>query len=622
MIKLRFYQSRGIAQIEQAWALFFKTVFYVAPCGAGKTVVFSEVMRRHIGAGCLLAHRDKLVTQMSLTLARNGIRHRILASDDTIKAARKLHLRKLGRHYVDPNAPIGVAGVATLSRKTSESPEWPWITQVTKWVGDEGHHFLKKNQWGKAVSLFIHPNVQGLLVSATPKRADGAGLSSATDGLADVMILAPAFRELIHMGYLLDYKIYTVPSDVDYSEVPVGPSGELVHAKLCAAVHASDTFVGDVVKHYQRIAPGKLGITFAVDVTTAKEIAEAFRAAGVPAEVVHADTPEDLRNDIFDRFERRQVLQLINVDLLGEGVDFPAAEVVSLARKTESFPLFVQQVLRPGRILLDDATQVVWDTFTDEQRRAYIASSKKPFFKIIDHVGNVFRHAVMRLDPWLNTLVMDLCHREWTLDRQGRGVSAPSDAIPFRYCTNLNVGGTFEKIDKEVIKHGGTGLVCQQPFERYRVSCPHCGFPVPLPAERTTPEVVEGDLCELDAEVLAQMYARIEGIKNEAYAVPRGASDAIIGRLYNIAHEKRETLMALQQALAWYGGYLDAKGITNLSEQWREFFGRFNIDVGTIQMLTAREMQEWTDKISSFLAQNNIDASVSLSINSVQLLKG
>jgi superfamily II DNA or RNA helicase len=622
MPTLRPYQASLISRIEQAWSLFFKVVFAVAPCGAGKTVVFSEVMRKHVGAGCVIAHRDKLVTQISLSLARNGVRHRIIGSDDTAKAAKRSHLKKLGRHFVDPNALIGVAGVGTLARKTKDSPEWPWICQVTKWVGDEGHHFLKENQWGRAVKLFTSEHVRGLLVSATPSRADGNGLGSHSDGLADVMVEAPSLRELIHMGYLTDYRIFTAPSDIDYTTVPVGPSGELVHAKLCQAVHASDTFVGDVVKHYLRITPGKLGITFAVDVASAVEIAVAFKLAGVPAEVVHADTPEDLRNDIFARFENRQVLQLVNVDLLGEGVDFPAAEVVSLARKTESFSLFVQQSLRPGRVMLDDATQATWDERTDEQRRAHIATGPKPHFVIIDHVGNVFRHAVMRVDPWLGTLVMDLCHREWTLDRRvGRTDAGPTDAIPFRFCSNLNVGGTFEKIDGVVHKYGGTGTICDQPFERFRVACPHCDFPVPLPADRSAPEMVEGDLNELDAAMLAQMYAKIEGIKNEAYATPFGASDAIIGRLYNIAHEKRQAHVAVVGALAWYGGYLDARGITDRAEQWREFFITFGTDVGTIQTLPAREMWEWVGKISAHLALNNIDATVSLNINSVQLLK-
>ncbi len=604
MPKLRPYQKRLIDAIKRAWASGFKVPFAIAPTGAGKTVVFSEIAREHEGKGacCILAHRDKLVTQISLALARNGIRHRVIGQPATIKACRRLHLKRLNRSYVDQQAQCGVAGVNSLTRVTkNKNPEiWTWLGRVNKWVGDEGHHFLKENVWGRAVKMFTCEQVLGLLVSATPTRADGNGLGVHADGLADVMIEAPRLRELIHMGYLVDYKIYTVPSDIDYSVVPVGASGELVHAKLCEAVHASGTFVGDVVSHYLKLAKGKLGITFAVDVKGAVEIAQAYRAAGVKAEVVHADTPDDLRNDIFARFERREVMQLVNVDLLGEGVDFPAAEVVSFARKTESFPLFVQQCGRPLRLLIDDAAQATWDERTDAGRREYIAASAKPHAIIIDHVGNVFRHAVMRVDPWTNKLVMDLCHRVWSLDRRSFRTSyIPSDAIPSRYCTNKNANGS--------------GVPCDQPFPKYLTACPHCSMPVPAPAERTSPELVEGDLNELNAAVLAELYAKIEGIKNQNVSYH---PDRIIqARLHKVASAKRDAQDAIRNALAWYGGLLTARGITELSHQWREFYVRFGIDIATLQTLPTAEAWQWFGKISLVLAQNNIDATVSAELH-------
>ena len=92
--------------------------------------------------------------------------------------------------------------------------------------------------------------------------------------------------------------------------------------------------VGDVVEHYKRLAMGKLGVTFASDVETATDIASRFRAEGVPAEVVSGKTPDHLRASILRRFKNREILQLVNVDLFGEGFDLPAIEVVSMARPT------------------------------------------------------------------------------------------------------------------------------------------------------------------------------------------------------------------------------------------------------------------------------------------------
>ena len=561
-ISLRPYQQRLDSAIDHAWSQGHRVVMAVAPTGSGKTVLFTKKLREHTGASCAIAHRRELITQMSLTLARNGVRHRVIGTDDTAKACKKLHIRKLGRHFIDVNSPCGVASVDTMKPK----PEWAqWFAQVTRWIGDEGHHFLQANKWGKAVALFTNPAVRGLLVTATPTRADGKGLGSDNDGLADVLVEGPSLRELIHLGYLTEYRIFTAPSDVDYSHVPVGPSGELVHAKLREAVHASGTFVGDVVKSYLAHAPGKLGVTFAVDVESASEIAAAFRAAGIPAECVHAGTPDELRADILARFERREVLQLVNVDLFGEGFDLPAIECVTLARKTESFSLFAQQCGRALRPM-----------------------EGKDHAIIIDHVGNVFRHAVMRIDPWLQRPVIDLCYRNWSLDRSGsRGGSTPADVIPVRYCLNP---------------------ACLEPFERYRKCCPFCGEAIPEPAGRSAPEQVEGDLGELDAATVAELFSRIQGVQtaqapgNLEYAARIGAQKRM--------DERRAAQSAVQNALAWFGGWLDARGITDRGEQWRAFFHTFGADIATVQALTAREMWEWYGKIGAHLAPHGIDVSV------------
>ncbi|MFW2011210.1 DEAD/DEAH box helicase, partial [Acinetobacter nosocomialis] len=87
------------------------------------------------------------------------------------------------------------------------------------------------------------------------------------------------------------------------------------------------------------------------DVDAAKETADAFRAAGVPAEVITGETPELERAAIMRRFRNRQVLQLVSVDILGEGTDVPAVEVVSMARPTQSYGLYVQQFGRALRLM-------------------------------------------------------------------------------------------------------------------------------------------------------------------------------------------------------------------------------------------------------------------------------
>lgn len=576
MSRLRPFQETIKASVFQHWQEGRRNVLVKSPTGSGKTVILADIVRTVDRASAVIAHRSELVSQISLALARENVRHRIVGPDSLRRNCVSLHMDKLGRSMYDAGARVGVCGVDTLvNRDVSQDA---WFRQVGLWVQDEAHHVLKDNKWGAAAEMF--PNALGLGVTATPARADGKGLGAHADGLFDGMVQGPELRELIDTGYLTDYRIFAPPSDVDYSEVTVTASGDLSPVKLRAAVHASDKIVGDVVAHYLKIAKGKLGVTFAVDVESAKEIAQAFRDAGVPAEIVSAKTPDLLRAQILRRFERREVLQLVNVDLFGEGFDLPAIEVVSMVRKTESWPLFVQQFGRALRLMVEPSLLAKWGDFTNEQRLAFIAASDKPVALIIDHVGNVIRHGLPdapRLD---------------TLDRRERRSSGPSDAIPTRVCTNTNA-------------HGVEGLVCAATYERFHKSCPFCGF-YPEPPARNAPEFVDGDLFELDAETLAAMRGKVAAIEG-APRIPQHL-DAMAARgVMNRHHERQQAQHVLRELIALWAGWQQHQGRDD-SQSYRVFFHTFGIDVLSAQALGRPDAEALAAKIQTVLNRHGVIA--------------
>lgn len=576
MTRLRAYQTQGKADIFAEWAKGHRNVLFKSPTGSGKTVLFADVVRTVDCAAAVIAHRKELVSQMSLALAREGVRHRVIGPDNLRRNCVALHMDRLGRSFYDPGARVGVCGVDTLVNK--DAAKDPWFTQVGLWVMDEAHHVLRENKWGRAVEMF--PNAQGLGVTATPARADGKGLGRDADGAMDVMVYGPEMRDLIDWGYLTPYKIFTPPSDVDYSQVTVTATGDYSPVKLRAAVHASDAIVGDVVQQYLKIARGKLGITFAVDVEAAQDLAQGYRAAGVPAEVITAETPDLLRSAILRRFERREVLQLVNVDLFGEGFDLPAIEVVSMVRKTESWPLFVQQFGRALRLMVAPELAARWEDFTPEQRRAHIAASGKPHALIIDHVGNVFRHGVPdapRFD---------------TLDARERRSTGPSDAIPTRICPNNKVGGVENQ-------------ACGRTYERALKCCPYCGH-TPEPASRSAPEYVDGDLFELDPAVLAAMrgeVARIDG----APRIPQGLSAPAAANVVKQHNERFRAQQELRTVLNLWGGWQQAQG-HDLSYAWRLFFLTFGIDTLSAQALGRADAQALMQRVQKVLDENGVIA--------------
>lgn len=542
--QLRPYQQTVNTGITDAWTGGARNVLAVMPTGGGKTVNMARLFADHRGASIAIAHRQELVGQISLALARNGVRHRVVGPSALARNIVSLHISEVGRSFYDPSAWCGVAGVDTLVRRPANDP---WFTQITLWQQDEAHHVLSDNKWGKAATLF--PNARGVGWTATPGRADGYGLGRDADGIMDAMVTGPTMRDLINARFLTEYRLLCPPSDIDFSNVPIGDSGDFSGAKLRAATHESH-IVGDVVATYQRIATGKLGITFAVDVEHASEMAAAYRAAGVGAEVVTSKTPDVARSAILRRFRNREILQLVNVDLFGEGFDLPAIEVVSMARATASFPLYAQQFGRALR-LLEGKTHGI----------------------ILDHVGNTVRHGGPPDKP-----------RAWTLDRrERRGPHLPADGELVRACPK-----------------------CAATYERFRKACPSCQW-APVPLERSTPAAVEGDLVELDADVLKALrgeLARVDGIVR----IPEGLAGPIGGRIARVHTERQTAQATLRSALfLWSGWRRSVHGETD-SEIQRRFWFTFGVDYLTAQTLGAREAGELESRVSATLAAAGVVA--------------
>lgn len=536
---LRPFQSKLKGDVIQAWNQGAQNVVMRLDTGGGKTVTLSDLTRDQVGGVCVIAHRQELVGQLSVTLARYGIRHNIVAAEATRKAIAKAHVEELGYCMYDPGAQVVVASVDTLVR--AELPP-AWVASVTLWVVDEGHHLVLENKWHTAVGLFTNPAVRGLLPTATPKRADGKGLGRGQGGVADVMVEGPPMRWLIDNGYLSDYRIICPPSDLQVMS-DVAASGDWSTKTLREASERSH-IVGDVVTQYLKWARGKLGITFATDVTTATEMTAAYRLAGVKAETLTGKTDDYVRRQILRRFAAREVEQIVAVDIISEGFDLPAIEVASMARPTQSLALFMQQFGRTLRVM-----------------------PGKDKALILDHAGNVVRHQGPPDVP-----------RVWSLNRRDRGSSGAGTGIPLTVCVS-----------------------CFEPYRRSLRECPHCGH-YPVPSSRAGPEHVDGDLFELDPAVLAQMRAAVGDVdkseqQRRSEMALAGWSQLVAAPQLRHHVARQEAQGSLREAMASFGGRCLAKGMGD-SEMQRTFWHLFGVDVITAQTLGARDAAVLTEKIN------------------------
>jgi len=529
VMKLRDYQEKAVQDIYNEWAQH-RNVAYVLPCRGGKSAVLAHIIRHNQGGACAIAHRSELVSQLSHTLARNGVYHRIIGAGSIARECMRVQLLEYGKHFIRRASPVVVASVDTLIKMDRNDP---WFKQVTLWVCDEVHHCTIKNKWGKAVGMF--PNAHGLGVTATPLRGDGLGLSHDTDGVLHTLVKGPTHPELEQKGNLAPFRIFAPTSDIDLSNVNITASGDYSPDKLRKAVHKSH-ITGDVVKHYLKIAPGKLGMTFCVDVQSAIQQALEFRAAGVPAVMVCGETPADDRIKYQRMHQAGEIKQLVNVDLYGEGVDIPNLEVISLARPTESFSLFYQAMCRPLNPI----------------------PGKEAI--IIDHVGNVARHSA----AWMRYVVGG----EWSLGRrEKRSRTAQTDIIHTRTCPEC-----FAVYAREI------GPVC--PY------CKHKSEPI----SRNGPEFVDGDLHELSMETLMALRGKID----EVVKTPYNASPVVVASVAKINRERAEARERLRETmLAWQMKY----GSDDLRRDQRLYFITFGTDVATSQTLNKKDSEILNERI-------------------------
>lgn len=527
------------------WNNGARVVLNVLPTGGGKSIIISDIVNDKFMLGAqqaVIAHRNELVSQMSMHIARRGIKHRIIGSKSTVSGIINEHREEFGRSLVNPDAYTAVVGIDTLNARANELAGW--AAQIDFFHGDEGHHFLAGNKWGKGVNMFTR--ARGTLWTASPSRADRKGLGRHADGIADAMVLGPDMRSLINIGALTDYEIVCPTSDIELTDDDIGASGDYSPVKLAAAAEKSH-IVGDVVTEYVKYAIGKRAICFATDVKTAGEISKRFNDVGIPAAAVSANTPEAVRRNFIKRFKLGQIWVLVNVDLFGEGFDVPACEVVIMARPTASLGVYLQQFGRAMRTM-----------------------PGKLYGLIIDHVGNVKRHGFP-----------DKPHY-WTMDRLDKRAKREKspDEIENAVCTN-----------------------CSRPYLRALPKCPHCGFAPELPVGGARSiEVVDGDLTLLNRDMLAEMRKTIILESPASVANRVGFATGVNNFGSRAADNQIETIQTQQRlaaAIDQWAGIGKARGQSD-GEMYRRFYLTVGMDVYSAQTLKKAEMEALAQRVEGW----------------------
>ena len=303
-MKLRDYQQDLYVKTVDAFRCGHRRPLVVAPCGAGKSYLFSEMVHRTEGEVLVLVHRQELKQQ-----------HEALLSDLGITNAR-------------------VSMILTEANRLGKYKKPSLI------IADEAH-LSRSNSWVKVIEYYDTFTV-GL--TATPIRLDGKPLGD----IFDALITGVDTKWLIENKRLAPYEYYA-PTVVDTSGLRK-VAGDYVVSDLEQLMNERAIY-GNVIESYMRFAPGEQTIAYCVSVAHARITADAFNSAGIRAEVVSSATPAKRRAEIMDDFRSGKITVLCNVGIISEGISVDEVSCCMLLRPTESVALGIQQMMRCMRYL-------------------------------------------------------------------------------------------------------------------------------------------------------------------------------------------------------------------------------------------------------------------------------
>ncbi len=410
--KLRPYQRDAIEAVFEAWENN-RSALLVLPTGTGKTVVFTEILKRSKsrGRGMVLAHRRELVYQAAKSIhAATGQHPDIEMGDD------------VATESFWSKSDIVVSSIQTQSRgrKHRFDPD-----EFSVLIYDEGHHGVAIS-WRETMEYYqANPNLKVLGVTATPDRSDEQALGQ----VFDICAYSYELPDAVSDGWLVPLQAYPVTvTGLDYSVINNNStSGELNQKELSTVMTAEEPIhemVQAVVERSFNLAPHTLNDIATInksdpnlfrqkmrDLSNSKRLRKTLIfSAGVEHAELFSDiinrwlpnqsnwvcgtTDKEDRKELISQYREHSYSFLCNHAICTEGFDDPNIEICVMGRPVKSRSAYAQMVGRCTRPH-DSIAHTLNDLEMAPDRRALIAASPIPHAEIIDFVGNVGRHRLM-----------------------------------------------------------------------------------------------------------------------------------------------------------------------------------------------------------------------------------
>ena len=326
---LRPHQTLALDMLDASFASGHTRPIIQAPTGYGKTRVAAEVIERELKRGNRVAFAVpalSLIDQAFTAFAETGI------------PPERMGVIQGDHPWRRPHAPVQICSAQTLARRKKPLVDLVIVDEahiqqqaVLGWMAETAGPYYGRAEHSIPLDPSSRP-VRWIGLSATPW-ASGMGRHW------DDLLKPTSLGALTDQGYLVPMRVYA-PTHPDLTGVRT-LAGDYHEGQLAEAM-SGPKLVGDVVETWVRRSEGRPTLCYAVNLTHARKLEEAFAKAGVRAGYVDAATPREERTLLLGELRDGRLQVVVNVGTLTTGVDAPWVSCISMVRPTKSKMLFLQ----------------------------------------------------------------------------------------------------------------------------------------------------------------------------------------------------------------------------------------------------------------------------------------
>ena len=313
-------------------------LLYQLPTGGGKTVIFSEIVRRYIQNHnkkvVILTHRIELCKQTSKMLSGFDVKNKVINS-------------KVKELPDQDQYKCFVAMVETLNNRLNDKKLN--LEDIGLVIIDEAHY----NSFRKLFKFFEKCLILG--VTATPLSSN---IKLPMKDNYDKLIVGDDISTLIKNGFLANAELYNF--DVELNGLKIGINGDYT-VKSSEALYTNSHMLSKLMFAYEEMSKGKKTLIFNNGINTSKEVYYSFKKAGYNIRHLDNTSTKQERKDILKWFKNTPDGILTSVSILTTGFDEPTVESVILNRATRSLTMYFQMIGRGSRILQNKTTFQVLD---------------------------------------------------------------------------------------------------------------------------------------------------------------------------------------------------------------------------------------------------------------------